>query len=88
MHAQDLTYVKQVLRNLERDDRYIVLLYYADNLTPDEIALVLDLPPTKVRSTLDRLRGRLLRAIERGQAQTLEPTEPPFAQAKLAIGTN
>ncbi|MFN3167293.1 MAG: sigma factor-like helix-turn-helix DNA-binding protein [Phycisphaeraceae bacterium] len=52
--------VRQFVQGLDRDDRYIVLLYYADGLTPMEISRVLDLPSTRVRSRLCELRSRLV----------------------------
>ena len=51
--------VKQFVQSLERDDRYIVLMYYADGLTPMEISRVLDLPSNKVRQRLQELRSEL-----------------------------
>lgn len=51
--------VRQFVQTLERDDRYIVLLYYADGLTPMEISRVLDLPSTRVRNRLQALRLEL-----------------------------
>jgi len=52
--------VRQFVQGLERDDRYIVLLYYADGLTPMEISRVLDLPSTRVRNRLSALRSQLV----------------------------
>lgn len=51
--------VRQFVEALDRDDRYIVLLYYADGLTPMEISRVLDLPSTRVRTRLSELRSQL-----------------------------
>ena len=51
--------VRQFVEALDRDDRYIVLLYYADGLTPMEISRVLDLPSTRVRNRLSELRSQL-----------------------------
>lgn len=51
--------VRQFVQKLEREDRYIVLLYYADGLTPVEIARVLDLPSNRVRNRLQDLRSQL-----------------------------
>ncbi len=52
--------VRQFVQALGRDDRYIVLLYYADGLTPMEISRVLDLPSTQVRNRLLELRSQLV----------------------------
>lgn len=51
--------VRQYVQGLDREDRYIVLLYYADGLTPMEISRVLDLPSTTVRARLLELRVAL-----------------------------
>lgn len=51
--------VRKFVQTLEREDRYIVLLYYADGLTPIEISRVLDVPSTRVRSRLTELRLQL-----------------------------
>lgn len=57
--------VRQFVQGLEREDRYIVLLYYADGLTPVEIARVLDLPSSRVRNRLYELRSALGGVIKR-----------------------
>lgn len=51
--------VRNYVQGLGRDDRYIVMLYYADGLTPMEISRVLDLPSTAVQTRLDQLRTHL-----------------------------
>ena len=61
--------VRQFVQALGRDDRYIVLLYYADGLTPMEISRVLDLPSTQVRSRLLELRSQLA-GLARPRANT------------------
>ena len=48
--------VQQLTRELPQPDRYIVLLFFADQLTPTEIALVLDIPVTTVESALSGFR--------------------------------
>ena len=65
--------VRSYVQGLDRDDRYIVLLYYADGLTPMEISRVLDLPSNRVRTRLEELRTQLA-----GVAQTqTRPTTGP-----------
>ena len=51
--------VRQFVEALDREDRYIVMLYYADGLTPVEISRVLDLPSTRVRTRLQALCSEL-----------------------------
>lgn len=46
------------LRALDRTERYVLALFYADNLSVPEIGMVLDLPEYRVHSILDRLRDR------------------------------
>ena len=41
---------------LPTTQRYVVLMFFADELTPDEIALVLDMTRTKVEAVLDTFR--------------------------------
>ena len=68
--------VRDYVQALERDDRYIVLLYYADGLTPMEISRILDLPSTRVRTRLEELRSHLAgltRSTPRTQAQATPP---------------
>ncbi len=77
MAESQATRVRQYVQALERDDRYIVLLYYADGLTPMEISRVLDLPSTRVRSRLEALRGEL--ADLTGQ----RPAAPAFGHEQL-----
>lgn len=71
--------VRRYVETLSRDDRYIVMLYYADGLTPIEISRVLDLPSTQVRTRLDELKTKLALladATPMGTAQELPSTGP------------
>lgn len=68
--------VRDYVQALDRDDRYIVLLYYADGLTPMEISRVLDLPSTRVRARLDELRTQLA-GLTRTAPRTKTQTPPP-----------
>ena len=51
--------IRDYVQTLERDDRYIVMLYYADGLTPMEISRVLDLPTSNVRNRLQEIQAQL-----------------------------
>jgi len=64
--------IRQFVQQLAREDRYIVLLYYADGLTPIEIARILDLPGNRVRHRLMDLRTQLngIAAAKPGKAAT------------------
>lgn len=46
------------LRGLDRNERYVLALFYADQLTVPEISLVLDLAEYRVRGILEQLRDR------------------------------
>ena len=48
---------------LPQIDRYILLMFYADDLTPGEISLVLDLPQHKVEKCLAVLRDEAAAAM-------------------------
>jgi len=81
MSSTNLGPVKRLLASLDRDDRYVVMLHYADGLTLREIAAVLDLPVRVVESVLERMRGRLLAAIEQAEADAEAPTFERHASA-------
>lgn len=68
--------VRNYVESLDRDDRYIVMLYYADGLTPMEISRVLDLPSTKVRTRLEELRTQLA-GLAKSKARAAATPAPP-----------
>ncbi|MBX2850904.1 MAG: hypothetical protein KTR15_04060 [Phycisphaeraceae bacterium] len=68
--------VRDYVQALDRDDRYMVLLYYADGLTPMEISRVLDLPSTRVRARLEELRSQLA-GLTRSTLRTKTQLPPP-----------
>lgn len=71
--------VRDYVQTLGLDDRYIVMLYYADGLTPMEISRVLDLPSTRVRTRLEELRTTLTGLAQtktQAPAQTAAPVKP------------
>jgi len=55
MSREAASRVQAYVRSLEREDRYVVMMYYADQLTAEEIALVLDVSAARVRATLERV---------------------------------
>jgi len=63
MSGKEAGRVRQWLNALERTDRYVVLLYYADDLTPTEISLVLDIPKSRVTRTLEWARDQVTNMI-------------------------
>lgn len=59
MTGTDISHVKQAMSTLSRTERYVVLMYFADELTFSEIALVLDLSPPRVEHIIDAFRSRI-----------------------------
>lgn len=51
--------VRNYVQALNLEDRYIVMLYYADGLTPMEISRVLNMQSSAVRSRLKELQIEL-----------------------------
>lgn len=68
--------VRSFVQGLERNDRYMVLLYYADGLTPMEISRVLDLPSNKVTARLDELRTHLASLTSKPRLTPQTPASP------------
>ena len=48
--------LQSLVRGLDRREKAIVLLYYADDLQPEEVGAVMELPVTVVTSTLAQFR--------------------------------
>lgn len=76
--------VRQFVEDLDRNDRYIVMLYYADGLTPMEISRVLDLPSTSVRTRLQELMSQLTSMTRRRPAKAKEHDGHSGARAAYA----
>lgn len=51
--------VRQALSELSDEDRRLVLLFYVDGFTGDELAVALGLPPGTIKSRLSRIRQTL-----------------------------
>ena len=64
MDVHGNTQLKSVIADLEKTHRYIVLMYYADELHPEEIGLVLDLPRHRVQDVLDAFRVEVVRRLK------------------------
>lgn len=65
MSSKDASMVKQCLGTLDRIERYVVLMFFADDLTPAEIGLVLDVPLARVTIILDRFRQAVAKVLTR-----------------------
>ncbi len=59
MDVQATAHLKEILTRLERSHRYVVLMYYVDELSAEEIGLVLDLPVHRVSEVLGLFRVKL-----------------------------
>ena len=56
MIGKDAVQLRHFFQQLTYRDRYILLLFYADGLTPAEIGLVLERSAQRVESRLDILK--------------------------------
>ena len=63
MSSKEATRVKQCLGALERIERYVVLMFFADDLTPAEIGVVLDVSLKRVTDILDRFREAVAKVL-------------------------
>lgn len=66
MSSKDAAGLRHFVNVLPRIDRYILLMFYADDLTPAEISQVLDLPEYKVEQRLTVLRDEVAAALHAG----------------------
>ena len=64
----EATLIRGLVRGLAQTERYTVMMFYADQLNPQEIAAVLEIPVTRVTSTLESFRGTCALAMERAAA--------------------
>ncbi|MEO0514694.1 MAG: sigma factor-like helix-turn-helix DNA-binding protein [Planctomycetota bacterium] len=69
MSSTEATRIKQCLGALERIERYVVLMFFADELTPAEIGIVLDVSLRKVTDILDRFRETVARVLTRNDQE-------------------
>ena len=66
--------IKEVIGNLPPTHRAVVMLFYVENLSVEEIAEVLDLPAGTVKSRLYYARVQLREALIRRQRTVPEVT--------------
>ncbi len=57
-------WVTQLVSSLTRLERYVVMLTYAEELTPAEVGLVLEIPESTVSAILDRLRATVASRVD------------------------
>ncbi len=67
MSGMEAACLKHFMLGLERAERCVLLLHYADELSIAEIALVMDLPRSRVERMLDRLVRGANEALARGR---------------------
>lgn len=63
MDGKDALFVQQLVATFTKMERTIIALHYVEELNPNEIGLVLDLPAHEVESLLASLRERTRAAL-------------------------
>lgn len=58
MAGKEAARLTAFVRNLERTDRLILMLHYAERLNAAEVGQVLDMPVDEVHTRIDALRDR------------------------------
>ena len=87
MNGTDAARMKACLTALDTTDRYVVLMYYADELTPSEISIVLDIALSRVNQTLDRFRAAAAAVLKRLDSSSAAPgplSSAPHARRVVA----
>ena len=79
MYSQDAAQMSRFFDGLNRTERYVLLLFYADGLTPKEIGLVLDLGEARVRAMLQSLRSDAMRKL--GRLPDKQTRQRPMAKS-------
>jgi RNA polymerase sigma-70 factor (ECF subfamily) len=64
-NGDDVTALRQAIRELSVHHRLVLRLHYLDGLSVNEIAAALDIPPGTVKSRLHHARNTLRDALER-----------------------
>ncbi len=64
MNGKDAGRMRAFMGTLNRTERLILLLFYADQLSQTEIGLVLDMPENRVNSMLGSLRRQATAAMK------------------------
>ena len=63
--GNDADFVSTFIHTLDWADRCLLMLFYAEGLTTNEISLVLDQPEHRIADRLKLIRGRVKSALER-----------------------
>jgi len=64
MNGKDAGRMRAFMGTLDRTERLILLLFYADQLSQTEISLVLDLPESRVSTMLGTLKRQATEAMK------------------------
>lgn len=64
MNGKDAGRMRAFMGTLDRTERLILLLFYADQLSQTEISLVLDLPESRVSTMLGSLKRQAAEAMK------------------------
>ena len=64
MNGKDAGRMRAFMNTLDRTERLILLLFYADQLSHTEISLVLDLPESRVSTMLGSLKRQATEAMK------------------------
>ena len=64
MKGIDADFVSSFVKTMDWADRCLLMLFYAEGLSTNEISLVLDQPEFKIIDRLKLLRGRVRSALE------------------------
>lgn len=67
-HGNDADFVSSFVRSMDWADRCLLMLFYAEGLSTNEISLVLDQPEFRINDRLKLIRERVKSAV--GQFST------------------
>lgn len=79
LHSQDAVRMSGFFNTLTQVEKYILLLFYADELSTEEIGIVLEIPEARVTLMLQRLRAQAMALL-----QADEPVQDRSADQRLA----
>lgn len=71
MTGIDATDLHRFVNTLDRNDRYVLMLHYAEQLTITEISQVLDTPEHLVAATLGNLQQQVRRMVNPAHAENI-----------------
>jgi len=74
MNGKDAGRMRAFMGTLNRTERLILLLFYADQLSETEISLVLDLPQSRVSSMLGSLKRQATAAMKQEASFVARPS--------------